>query len=242
MFVDLPLLIGVVRNIFTSSLRSPLSTLSVSGLEKELRELEHEKANFQIENEEAIKEYYDLRQQLDNYSKDMQEVITHPSYCLAFLQPGRLIRVKYGEHDFGWGVVVNFTQRRPARGHSLDSMKPHQQYLVETLLVLASDSSVGGRQDQDLPPGISPPKGNDKGKLDIVPVLLSCIQQIGHLRVFLPKNLQSSEQRLTVRKALDEVKRRFPDGIAVLDPIENMGIVDDSFKKLLRVSTMSFDA
>lgn len=212
------------------------NTASVSGLEKELRELEHEKANYHIEDEEAIKEYYDLRQQLDNYSKDMQEVITHPSYCLAFLQPGRLIRVKYGEHDFGWGVVVDFSQRRPARGQAVADMKPHQQYIVDTLLVLASDSSVGGRQDQDLPPGIAPPKGNDKGKLDIVPVLLSCIQQIGHLRVFLPKNVQSSEQRLTVRKALDEVKRRFPDGIAVLDPIENMGIVDDSFKKLLRVS------
>ncbi|KAK5015975.1 ATP-dependent RNA helicase mtr4 [Cryomyces antarcticus] len=33
---------------------------------------------------------------------------------------------------------------------------------------------------------------------------------------------------------LEEVKRRFPDGIAVLDPIENMGITDESFKKLLR--------
>jgi ATP-dependent RNA helicase DOB1 len=31
-----------------------------------------------------------------------------------------------------------------------------------------------------------------------------------------------------------EVKRRFPDGLPVLDPIENMEITDDSFKKLLR--------
>jgi ATP-dependent RNA helicase DOB1 len=33
---------------------------------------------------------------------------------------------------------------------------------------------------------------------------------------------------------MEEVKVRFPDGIAVLDPIENMHIEDDSFKKLLR--------
>jgi len=38
---------------------------------------------------------------------------------------------------------------------------------------------------------------------------------------------------------LDEIKRRFPDGIAVLDPIENMGISDESFKKLLRVRSLS---
>jgi len=36
-------------------------------------------------------------------------------------------------------------------------------------------------------------------------------------------------------KSVKEVKRRFPDGIALLDPVENMGIVDEAFKKLLRV-------
>ena len=72
--------------------------------------------------------------------------------------------------------------------------------------------------------------------MDVVPVLLSCVESISHIRIFLPDNLKSPDQRNTVRKSLDEVKRRFPDGIAVLDPIENMGITDDSFKKLLRVS------
>jgi ATP-dependent RNA helicase DOB1 len=36
-------------------------------------------------------------------------------------------------------------------------------------------------------------------------------------------------------KSVDEVKRRFPDGVPLLDPIENMQIKDESFKKLLRV-------
>lgn len=70
--------------------------------------------------------------------------------------------------------------------------------------------------------------------MEVVPVLLSCIDSIGHLRLFLPPDLKSVDQRNGVRKALEEVKKRFPDGIAILDPIENMGITDDSFKKLLR--------
>jgi ATP-dependent RNA helicase DOB1 len=70
--------------------------------------------------------------------------------------------------------------------------------------------------------------------MEVVPVLLSCIEAIAHVRIFLPKDLNPAEQRNTVRKSIEEVKRRFPDGIAVLDPIENMGITDDSFKKLLR--------
>jgi len=64
--------------------------------------------------------------------------------------------------------------------------------------------------------------------------LLSCIESIGHIRIFLPSDLRSSDQRNIVRKSLEEVKKRFPDGIAILDPVENMGITDDSFKKLLR--------
>merc|ERR1711939_123431 len=47
-------------------------------------------------------------------------------------------------------------------------------------------------------------------------------------------DLRTQEQRNTVRKALEEIAKRFPDGIAILDPIENMNIRDESFKKLLR--------
>jgi ATP-dependent RNA helicase DOB1 len=73
--------------------------------------------------------------------------------------------------------------------------------------------------------------------MEVVPVILNCIESIGHLRVFLPNELKTADQKNSVRKALDEVKKRFPDGIAVLDPIENMNIKDESFKRLLRVST-----
>jgi ATP-dependent RNA helicase DOB1 len=73
--------------------------------------------------------------------------------------------------------------------------------------------------------------------MEVVPIVLHCIESIGHLRIFLPGELKSTEQKNNVRKALDEVKKRFPDGIAILDPIENMNIKDDSFKRLLRVST-----
>lgn len=167
----------------------------------------------------------------------MREVITHPNYCLQFMQPGRLVRIRYQEFDFGWGVVVNFNQRKPARGQAPSEVKPHSQYIVEVLLLLAAGAAYGTQASQDLPPGVRPPTEGEKGRMEIVPVLLSCIEQIGHLRIFLPKELKSSEQRQLVRKSVDEVKKRFPDGIPQLDPIENMGITDDSFKKLLRVSS-----
>ena len=107
---------------------------------------------------------------------------------------------------------------------------------MDVLLQVAVDSVVplSGKTDGDLPPGVRPPSPGEKGKMEVVPVLLSCIDSIGHIRVFLPNDLRSQDQRNIVRKSLDEIKRRFPDGISILDPVENMGITDETFKKLLR--------
>lgn len=187
-----------------------------------------------ISDEGTIREYYDLRQQLNQYTQDMRDVITHPSHCLQYMQSGRLVRIKHKDFDFGWGAVVNFTNRKPGKGQKASDFLPQQSYVVDVLLQVASDVTFAPQPNQDLPQGVRPPAPGEKGKMEVVPVLLSCIDSIGHLRIFLPADLKSADQRNSVRKALEEVKKRFPDGIAILDPIENMGITDDGFKKLLR--------
>lgn len=200
----------------------------------DLHELEIQRSAMEIPDEGSIREYYDLRQQLNTYTKDMRNVINHPNYCLQFMQPGRLVRVKHDDNDFGWGPVINFTPRKPARDQK-EPIPPQQAYILDVLLQVAHGSTSGTKTHHDLPQGIRPPVAGDKVKMEVVPVLLSCLESISHIRLFLPNDLKSSDQRDTVRKSLEEVMRRFPDGIAVLDPIENMGIRDDSFKKLLRV-------
>lgn len=198
--------------------------------------LDNEKANLNIADEPTVKDYYTLRQQLDTYTKDMRDVITHPNYCLQFLQPGRLVKIKFKEWDFNWGAVVNTTPRKANKGEVLS---PQQSYVVDVIMPVASDTKFAPQAGDGLPAGIRPPAPGDKARMEVVPVLLSCIEAIGHLRIFLPNELRGTEQRNNVKKALDEVQKRFPDGIAILDPIENMGITDDSFKKLLRVSQLS---
>ena len=206
------------------------NTSSVSGLEKELQQMQIEKDSMEIADEATIKEYFDLRQQLSTYTKDMRDVINHPNYCLQFMQPGRVVHIKFEDKDFGWGAVVKFSARRPGA----TEYPPQESYVLDVLLLLSDDSSVGTKSQGDMPAGIEPPAEGEKGRMEVVPVLLSCVEAIGHVRIFLPKELIGADQRNIVRKSLDEVKRRFPDGIAILDPIENMGITDDSFKKLLR--------
>jgi ATP-dependent RNA helicase DOB1 len=210
---------------------------SVSGLEKQLVDLESRRLNMVIEGEADIKEYWDLRQNLDTFSAEMKQVITHPQYLLKFLQAGRMVKIKYKDYDFGWGAVVNFSRIKPPMGKLDEDVSSTQSVVVDVLLNVATDSSfnqVSSQLKEDLPPGVRPPAPGEKGKMEVVPLMNGTIDSVGHLRIFLPGDLRTQEQRNTVRKALEEVAKRFPDGVAILDPIENMGIHDEGFKKLLR--------
>jgi ATP-dependent RNA helicase DOB1 len=77
----------------------------------ELREAEEKRDEMVIPDEEKIAEYYNIRAQLTELRADFREVITHPIYSLPFLQVGRLVKVHHKEHDFGWGVVINYQKR-----------------------------------------------------------------------------------------------------------------------------------
>ncbi|GAA5962902.1 hypothetical protein JCM3765_005913 [Sporobolomyces pararoseus] len=220
------------------------NTASVPKLEDELRALDEQRASIVIPDEDNIADYYDLRQQLDILNKDLRDVLNHPTYALPFLQPGRLVRVKHDDLDFGWGVVVNYQKRVGTKGKPLPSdERPQNQYIVDVLLHLAKGTAPlplqkGSSSSKQSPSSqintIRPCPISEEGEFAVVPVLLSTLDGISHIRIFLAKDLKPLESRMQALKSVKEVKRRFPDGIALLDPVENMGIVDEAFKKLLR--------
>ncbi|KAL4809033.1 rRNA-processing arch domain-containing protein [Aspergillus unguis] len=208
------------------------NTAGLSGLEKELADLEEKRANMAIEDEGTIREYYEIRAQIDTFSDDVRAVISHPDYSIAYLVPGRMIHIKHKEFDFGWGIVVNYKKRKPQRAG--EEFTAHESYIVDVLLKVAEGSSAGTKTFEELPQGVRPPNDGEKHQFSVVPLLLSCIQAIGKPRLHLEKNLQSADGRNAQGNKLNMVQKRFPDGIAVLDPIEDMGITDDEFKKTLR--------
>jgi superfamily II RNA helicase len=81
----------------------------------ELKREEEARSSIVIPDEESVAQYYEYRQQLDQMSADFREVIHHPSYSLPFLQPGRLVKVKHKDLDFGWGVIINYQKRVPPK-------------------------------------------------------------------------------------------------------------------------------
>ncbi|WXC55956.1 hypothetical protein SNK03_001900 [Fusarium graminearum] len=220
---------------------------SVPSLEKELMSLQQERDSTSIADESTVKDYYQIRQQLSAYTRDMRTVIQHPNYSISYLQPGRLVQIYNPKDknesiagngtDFGWGVIVNQTPRRAPKLNEPEYI-PQEAHVIDVLLPISRSSADfhPGHPAEEMPPGIKPCNDDDDDiKFAVVPCLLTCIKAISQIRLFLPKEgLKSDSDKDTLTKSLMEVKRRFPDGLPVLDPIENMEITDDSFKKLLR--------
>lgn len=189
-----------------------------------------------IPDEGTIRDYYELRQQIATYTDDMRHVISHPDHSVPFLNAGRLVHIKHQEYDFGWGVVVNFHKRKPPN-QAAEEYPPHESHILDVLLQIGDGSAIGKKvNNQDLPPGVRPAQEGEKTRMEVIPVTFNCIQAISHLRINLQNDLKSPEGRNDVKRKLSEISKRFPDGIALLDPIENMGITGENFKQLLRVS------
>lgn len=208
------------------------NTASAGDLEKELEGLEKQRSDLHITDEGTIRDYYELRQQLDTLNEDMRVVITHPDHCQQFLQPGRLVKIKYQQYDFDWGIIVNYQKRKPAR--NTEKLSDHESFILDVLLPVGEECSFGTKTNDPLPPGVRPPSDQEKVKYEVVPVLLTCVTTLSGVRSPIPKDLANPDARKRLGKSIKEIKRRFPDGVPILDPIENMGIRDDNFKKILR--------
>lgn len=211
-------------------------------LENELRELLKIRSKMIISDEESITEYHKLEEELEIRNQDFRDVINHPTHALPFLQPGRLVRVKFGTMDFGWGCVVNFQRRLGDRGKQLGpDIKPQDSFIVDVLMKVSAGGGSNGKQSSSAKTIgshqtslIKPCEPNEEGECAVVPVLLSTLDGISKIRIFLANDLKPPQARKSALDAIKEVKRRFPNGIGLLDPVENMGIGDETFKKLIK--------
>jgi ATP-dependent RNA helicase DOB1 len=203
-------------------------------LDKELEILRKRYDNLMIEDEATIAEYYSLRSQLEIFKKDIRDVLNHPSYCLPYLQPGRLVKISNPkgsneELEFGWGVVVSFQKTISKKGNDVTSITDGPKYVADILLYCAAGTERGSKTAKPCP-------ADEKGEFVVIPCDLSAIDELSSVRLHTPKELKSLDSRLQLWKTLQEVKKRFPDGIPLLDPIEDMKITDEEFKRLVKVS------
>lgn len=67
-----------------------------------------------------------------------------------------------------------------------------------------------------------------------MPVLLSVVTKVSAVRLYMPSDLRSCDNRQSVLKSIQEVEKRFPDGLPLLDPIKDMGIKDPQLKEIVQ--------
>ncbi|XP_072272536.1 exosome RNA helicase MTR4 isoform X2 [Pyxicephalus adspersus] len=199
---------------------------AIPGVAEKVKKLEEQYNSIQIPNEESVVTYYKIRQQLAKLGKEIEEYIRKPKYCLPFLQPGRLVKVKREEEDFGWGVVVNFSRKSNVKPNTGD-LDPI--YVVEVLLNCSKESLKNAATE-----AAKPAMPDEKGEMQVIPVLINLVTGISSVRLYIPKDLRPLDNRQSVLKSIQEVQKRFPDGVPLLDPIDDMGIKDPGLKKVVQ--------
>jgi ATP-dependent RNA helicase DOB1 len=133
--------------------------------------------------------------------------------------------------------LITYFLKKNKSGPKPEEIPAHEQYIVDVVLNCAQ-GSIASKDRANITPtpgGVQPCAPGQKGVPLVVPVLLSTLDGISRIRVFMPKDLRQDQARETIWKSVLEVHRRFPDGVALLDPIQDMGIKDDKFKILVQV-------
>ena len=140
------------------------------------------------------------------------------------------MRVKDGNTDFGWGAIINVQKRGPNGNHAPPQSRNRAtspQFVVDVLIqcLKSADATFQSTPKPAVPGSPSEPQ--------IIPIVLSVMDGLSTIRLHLPRDLKQFDARLSVHKSILEVQRRFPDGVPLLDPIQDMKITEESFRKLV---------
>lgn len=187
-----------------------------------VQELQKQVEEFVIEDETSIASYHHIRDQLDTLAKQFRQWITKPQYLIPFLQPGRLVKIKYEEQEFEWGMIVNF--KKDTGDDKKNPLKTETKLYIDVLLHLD-----GKQQENDK---IKPCPAGKRGEAEIIPCLSSLITKISSIRIHHSNDLRPKEQRLKVVKNIEEVKERFKSkgqAIPELNPVDDMHIKEKEF-------------
>ncbi|WVZ26326.1 hypothetical protein V8G54_004870 [Vigna mungo] len=186
-------------------------------IEKKVSKLEQEVNLLDASGEAEVSEYHKLKLEIAQLEKKMMAKIIRPEIILYFLVPGRLVKIREGGTDWGWGVVVNVVKKPSGGG-----------YIVDTLLHCSPCSTENNSR-----PKPCPPRPGEKGEMHVVPVQLPLISTLGKLRVSIPSDLRPLEARQSVLLAVQELVNRFPGGLPKLNPVKDMDVRDSEIVELV---------
>ncbi|GAB2222920.1 hypothetical protein Droror1_Dr00017051 [Drosera rotundifolia] len=196
---------------------------SLPEISKKIELLEREISTLDDSGQANVAEYHNLRLDLALLEKKLMAEMTRPERVLFYLQPGRLVRIREGVTDWGWGVVVNVVKKPPAAPGTQRSTPSTRGwgYIVDTLLHCSPGSSENGSR-----PRPCLPRPGERGEMHVVPVQLSLISALSKLTLKVPPDLRPLEARQSMLIAVQDMEKRFDKGIPKLNPVKDMEIKD----------------
>lgn len=227
---------GDPENLLRNSFYQFQADRALPDLQKQAKDLEAERDSIVIEEEESLKDYYDLLLQHKSLKKDVRDIVFSPKHCLPFLQPGRLVRIRSTceerkpsfstEDDVTWGVLIDFER---LKGAGEDKKPEDSKYTINVLTRCVVNKEMGAKKTVKIAPL------NGHGEPVVISLALSEIDSLSSIRLFIPKDLLPMEAREnTLKKVLEVLSRFSKDGIPRLDPEEDMKIQSSSYKKAVR--------
>ncbi|XP_050209869.1 DExH-box ATP-dependent RNA helicase DExH9 [Mercurialis annua] len=228
---------GDPENLLRNSFYQFQADRAIPDLEKQVKDLEEEKNSMIIEEEENLKNYYDLIQQYRSLKTDARNIVFSPKYCLPFLQPGRILCMQCTadenspsfsfEDHLTWGVIISFEQVKSFSEDDASKKPEDSNYTVDVLTrCVVSKDGLAKKSIKTVPL-------KEPGEPLVVSIPISEIASLSSARLYMPKDLLPLEIRENTLKQVIEFLSRKPAGLP-LDPEGDMKIQSSSYKKTIR--------
>lgn len=227
---------GNPENMLRNSFYQFQADRAIPELEKEVKVLEEERDSMIIEEEDSLKNYYNLIQQYKSLKEEVRDIVMSPKYCIPYLKYGRVLCIKCTDDErsssfsiedpITWGILVDF--HRVKNNHDDDaSVRPeHASYALNVLTrCVVSKDGVAKKTIKILPL-------KEQGEPLIVSIPLSQVGCLSIACLNIEKDLLPLEARENALKKLSEVISRYPDGMPLRD--EDINIQSSSYKKAVR--------
>ena len=117
----------------------------VPEMKARLAEVQEQASKIKAVGSDDIQEYIKLRREYRQTEQSVMRTMLEPSLCLRFFSAGRLVRIRDGDTNWGWGVVVHVLPVKDAQGatvYVLDCLLRCGPVAAEGNLVPASEKDA----------------------------------------------------------------------------------------------------
>lgn len=213
--------------------RSFLQYQSYADIPKVLDQLAQKKEELQnlvVPKPEDLTQYFKISDEVKKIAEKIHSIVIEEKNVLPWLSPGRLVRLRHNNMDFGWCPILQYKKSKAEKKKEQKGEAPTISLVVGLPVPDSSklDSSDGLAN-------LKPVTVNLAQDILVVRTTLTAVQTLSTLKIYLPEDLSVKEGRIKLLKSLKEVARRFPDGIPPLDPITHMKIKDNDFQQSVKM-------